>query len=102
MRALLYDKQVVAWIPVHPDFDEVGHESNREFFEGRDRSWQEPIEPCEGRAFKSDGKGSASHGVLVSMELHLVLVGVEVVDGVLHSIESFDLRHFELCWEREV
>ena len=49
-----------------------------------------------------DGKGSASHRVLVSMQLHLVLVGVEVVHGVFRSVESFDLRHFELRWEREV
>ena len=52
---------------------------------------------CQGRALKRDGKGSASHGVLVSMQLHLILVGVEVIYGVFRSVESFDLRHSELC-----
>ena len=47
-------------------------------------------------------KGFASHGVLVFMQLHLIFVGVEVVYRVSHSIESLDLRHSELCWEREV
>ena len=80
----------------------MGHESNGDFFEGRDRGWREPVEPCQGRALKRDGKGFASHGVLVSMQLHLILVGVEVVYVVFRSVGSFDLRHFELCWEREV
>ena len=33
---------------------------------------------------------------------HQVLVGVKVVYGVFRSTESFDLRHSELCWKREV
>ena len=36
------------------------------------------------------------------MQLHLILVVVEGVYGVFRYVESFDLRHFELCWEREV
>ena len=53
-------------------------------------------------SLKCDGKDSTSHRVLVSMQLHLVLIGVEVVYGVFRSVESFDLRHSELRWEREV
>ena len=55
-----------------------------------------------GQILKRDDKGSASHGVLVSMQLHLILVGVEVVYEVFCSVESFYLQHYELCWEREV
>ena len=51
----------------------------------------EPVEPCQGRALKHDGKGSISHGVLVSMQLHQILVGVKVFYKVFRSIESFDL-----------
>ena len=58
------------------------------------------VEPCQGQALKRDGKGFASHGVLISMQLHLILVGVKVVYGVFCSVETFDLRHSELCWER--
>ena len=36
------------------------------------------------------------------MKLHLILVGVGVVYGVFRSVESFDLQHSELCWDREV
>ena len=36
LKALLYDQQVVARLPVCPGFDEVGHESDEEFLEGQD------------------------------------------------------------------
>ena len=36
------------------------------------------------------------------MQLHLVLVCVEVINGVFHSVKRFDLRHSEFCWKREV
>ena len=93
---------MVAWLPVCLGSNEVEHESNGEFLEVRDRGWREPVEPCQGRALKCNGKGFASHGVLVYMQLHLVLVGVEVVYGVFRSVKGFDLRHSKLCWEREL
>ena len=37
----------------------------------------------------------------VSMQLHLILVGFEVVYGVFPSVKIFDLRHSELCHEKE-
>ena len=61
-----------------------------------------PVEACQGRALKCDGKGSASHEVLVSVQLYLILIGVKVAYGIFRSIESFDLRHSELGLEREV
>ena len=36
------------------------------------------------------------------MQLHLVLVCVEVINGVFRSIKRFDLRHSEFCRKREV
>ena len=36
------------------------------------------------------------------MQLHLVLVCVEVIDGVFGSIERFDLRHSKFCRKREL
>ena len=36
------------------------------------------------------------------MQLHLVLICIEVIYGVFHSIKCFDMRHFELCRKREV
>ena len=36
------------------------------------------------------------------MQLHLVLICVEVINGVFRFIERFDLRHSELCRKREV
>ena len=36
------------------------------------------------------------------MQLHLVLICIEVIYGVFHSVERFDLQHSELCWKREV
>ena len=47
-------------------------------------------------------KDSTPYGVLVSMQLHLVLICIEVINGVFHSVERFDLRHSELCQKREV
>ena len=41
-------------------------------------------------------------GVLVSVQLHLILVSIEVVHRVFRSIERFDLRHYELHGEGEV
>ena len=32
----------------------------------------------------------------------MILVGIEVVYRIFRSVERFDLRHSELCWEREV
>ena len=36
------------------------------------------------------------------MQLHLVLICVEVINGVLRSVKRFDLRHSEFCMKREV
>ena len=36
------------------------------------------------------------------MQLHLVLICIEVINGVLSSVELFDLRHSEFCRKREV
>ena len=36
------------------------------------------------------------------MQLHLVLICVEVIDGVLRSVERFNLRHSEFYRKREV
>ena len=41
-------------------------------------------------------------GVLVSEQLHLSLVGVEVVYGILCPIKGLDRRHPEFHREREV
>ena len=32
----------------------------------------------------------------------MILIGIEVVYKIFHSVERFDLRHSELFWEREV
>ena len=39
---------------------------------------------------------AASHGVLVSMQLHLILVGVKVVYGVFRSVKAsiYDILNF--------
>ena len=36
------------------------------------------------------------------MQLHLVLICVEVIDGVLCSVERFNVQHSEFCRKREV
>ena len=36
------------------------------------------------------------------MQLHLVLICIEVIYGVFRSVERLDLRHSELCRKREV
>ena len=36
------------------------------------------------------------------MQFHLIFVCIEVVYGVFCSVKRLDLRHFELCWKREV
>ena len=36
------------------------------------------------------------------MQLHLVLICIEVIYGVFRFVECFDLQHSELCWKREV
>ena len=36
------------------------------------------------------------------VELHLIIVGIEVVHSIFRSVDRFDLRHSELSWEREV
>ena len=41
----------------------------------------------------------ASHRVLIPMQLHLIFVSIEVVDGVFDSIECFHLWHSEFCWK---
>ena len=68
---------------------------NEEIVEGGD-----PVKPCRGWAFQSSGERSASYRVLIPMQFHLVLIGVEVVDGILGSIECFHLRHPEFGWKR--
>ena len=50
--------------------------------------------------FQSSGERSASYRVLIPMQFHLVLIGVEVVDGILGSIECFHLLHPEFGWKR--
>ena len=47
-------------------------------------------------------EGSALYEVLIFVQLHLVLICIEVIYGVFRSIERFDLQHSELCWKREV
>ena len=36
------------------------------------------------------------------MQLHLILICIEVINGVFRSVERFDLRHSELYRKREV
>ena len=53
-------------------------------------------------ALQCDSKGSASYGVLISVQFHLIFVCIEVIYGVFRFIEHLDLRHSEFCWKREV
>ena len=39
---------------------------------------------------------------MIPMQLHLVLICIEVIHGVFRSVERFDLRHSELSRKREV
>ena len=36
------------------------------------------------------------------MQLHLILICIELINGVFRSVDRFDLRHSELCRKREV
>ena len=36
------------------------------------------------------------------MQLHQVLICIEVVNGVFHSVERFNFLHSEFCWKKEV
>ena len=47
-------------------------------------------------------EGSASYGVLISLQFHLIFVRIEVVYGVFCSVERLDLRHSELFQKGEV
>ena len=62
----------------------------------------ELVEPSHGWAFECDNESSASHRVLIPMQLHLILVSVEMIDGISGTIERFHLWHSELGWKGEV
>ena len=47
-------------------------------------------------------ESSASYGVLISVQFHMIFVYIEVVYGVFCSVERLDLRHSKLCRKREV
>ena len=46
---------------------------------------------------KGGSESSASHRVLIPMQLHLIFIGIKVVDGVFDTIERFHLWHSEFC-----
>ena len=48
------------------------------------------------------GFGASQYEVLISMQLHLVLISIQMVNEILRSIEHLYLRHPELCWKGEV
>ena len=60
------------------------------------------MKPSQCWALYHDSEGSASYGVLIPVQFHLILVCIEVVYGVFRSVEHFNLRHFELCRNGEV
>ena len=37
--------------------------------------------------------------VLIPMQLYLIFVSIEVIDGIFDSIERFYLWHSEFCWK---
>ena len=61
------------------------------------------VEPGQRRRdFQCDRKSSTPHGILVSVQLHLILISIEVVHRVFRYVERSDLRHSELRGEGEV
>ena len=59
----------------------------------------------EGGSLLNQAKGSesfASNRVLIPLQLHLVFISIEVVDGISDTIERFHLWHSEFYWKREV
>ena len=91
---------MVAWLPVRPGSDEMRDECYRQLSERRNRLRGDSVKPGHGWAFQCGGESPAVYRVLIPMQLHLILIGIEVVDGILNSIECFHLWHSEFGLKR--
>ena len=74
-------------------------ECDGKLYEQWDGRRRESVKPSQYGALQCDSEGSASYGVLISVQFHLIFVCIEVVYGVF---ERLDLRHSELYRKKEV
>ena len=60
------------------------------------------LNQANAKPFSLMAKALHRTGVLIYVQLYLILVGVEVVYGILCLVKGLDLRHPEFLREREV
>ena len=55
------------------------------------------LNQAKARPFRVIAKALHRTGVLIPMQLHLVFVSVEMIDGISDTIECFNLWHSKFC-----